>query len=63
MTLWTADEVAAFLRLSPSTVRRRIVCRSDFPKPVRMPGRAGPGAPRWVAGEVEEWVLERREVA
>ncbi len=49
--LWTCKDVAAFLALSYSHVRNRLIYLPDFPKPRRIGGRTK----RWVAAEVKDW--------
>ncbi len=49
--LWTCKDVAAFLALSYSHVRNRLVHQPSFPRPRRLGGRTQ----RWVAEEVKEW--------
>lgn len=48
--LWTCQDVAAYLLLSYSHVRNRLIYEPDFPKARRV-GKAK----RWVAEEVKEW--------
>ena len=50
--LWTCQDVAAYLLLSYSHVRNRLIYEPGFPKPRRLGGRTK----RWVAEEVKEWV-------
>lgn len=52
-----AEGVAALLGYSRRTVLERIVCRPDFPKPLRI------GQPRWKAREVEQWADDERNRA
>jgi predicted DNA-binding transcriptional regulator AlpA len=49
--LWTAEEIADYLRVSPRTVREVYAPQPGFPRPVS-PGRHL----RWYAHEVAEWV-------
>jgi predicted DNA-binding transcriptional regulator AlpA len=54
-TLWTASEVAAYLRCGRSTVYR-FMARADFPKAIR----PGNGHPRWLKVEVEAWAVRQK---
>lgn len=53
--MWTADEIADFLKLSKKTVQNRILDDKTFPRSRTLPT----GGRRWVAKEVIEWVKKR----
>jgi predicted DNA-binding transcriptional regulator AlpA len=55
MKLWTKEQVADFLQLSPRTVAEKYQIREDFPKPFRCPRL------RWDADEIERWVKKQRQ--
>lgn len=56
--LWSVDEIAAYLKRSPSHVRQRICPRPGFPDPIRLPGTS---QGLWPAREVIDWALAHRE--
>lgn len=58
--LWTAEDVAAYLKLSKSRVQARVVCNANFPRPVVIPTTDDGGGKRWVAKEVRAWALRHR---
>ncbi|MFM2477346.1 helix-turn-helix transcriptional regulator [Celerinatantimonas sp. MCCC 1A17872] len=63
-SLWDADDIARYMRLSKSTVQGRIICRESFPLAVRLPtSDTGLGGRRWLAKEVKQWVMRHREPA
>ncbi len=49
--LWTCKDVAAFLVLSYSHVRNRLIHQPGFPRARRIGGKTQ----RWLAEEVKEW--------
>lgn len=53
--LWGADEIGAYLKLSPRHVSERLACRPDFPRVIRLPSESGRGVKRWKAKEVIAW--------
>ena len=59
--IWNADDIAKFLRLSKSSVQSRIICRTDFPRPIRIPTADGAGGRRWYSKEVKVWISGNRE--
>jgi predicted DNA-binding transcriptional regulator AlpA len=59
--LWTAAEIAAYCKLeSEDVVRRAMVCRPGFPRPVAFSGRGTGKKPRrrWYSDEVQKWIRE-----
>jgi len=50
--LWTIEDIAAFLKLSPSTVRQKEVTKPDFPRRIR-----NLRSPRWIKGDVVKYYL------
>lgn len=60
--LWTADDVAAYLKLSKSTVQQRIIGKVGFPRPVILPTAhdSSGGGKRYLAKEVKAWTLRHR---
>lgn len=52
--------IAEMLGLSHSHIRQHIVTTRHFPKPLEIPGRGRRPVKRWVAAEVEKWLVELR---
>lgn len=60
--LWSAKEVAQFLKVGPRQVTERYALSEGFPKPIRLPSVVGVrGVPRWRAMEVVQWSEKHRE--
>ena len=60
--LWSAKEVALFLKVGPRQVTERYALSEEFPKAIRLPSVAGVrGVPRWRAFEVVAWAERHRE--
>lgn len=54
--LWSAAEIAAYLKMSERQVTERYAPLPDFPKAYRLPtASGGNGHPRWRAREVIAW--------
>ena len=60
--LWTADDIAAYLKVSPKTIYAKVVNSPNFPAPLR-PLSVGnsKGDRRWQAKEVKMWALRFKE--
>jgi predicted DNA-binding transcriptional regulator AlpA len=58
-TIWSKDDIAEWLGMSDSTVRKVVVVRPGFPAPIMATG-AKEGQKRWFADEVIEWVRKNR---
>lgn len=64
--LWSAREIAAYLKVSPRQALERYSHLPDFPKPIRLPvvvadgSKPGKGHSRWVAKEVIAWALKHQ---
>ncbi len=59
--LWRDEDVAEYLGVSMDTVRRKLLCKSTFPKAIQLPTGGTRGAHRrWVPAEVKKWVLKHR---
>ena len=56
MELWTLDEICEFAKYSRK-VGQKMIAQPDFPKAIRWTDGAHP---RWVAEEVQEWMMARR---
>lgn len=55
--VWSAKEVADYLKTSARQVVERYAPLTSFPDPIRLPnGRGGVGHPRWHARDIIEWV-------
>lgn len=62
--LWSAAEIAAYLKMTPRHILERYAPRPDFPKAIRLPAQSGgPGQPRWKASEVIAWAERHQEGA
>lgn len=62
IALWDIATIGAYLQRDPDSVRERIACLPDFPKPIRLPSATKRGAhPLYKAAEVIEWVESYRE--
>lgn len=61
--LWSAKEVAAYLKVTPRHVLERYAIMPGFPAPIRLPSPSGGiGHPRWKAKEIITWA-ERHQAA
>lgn len=52
--LWDMKTIAAYLKRSPDSVRERLACLPDFPRPIRLPS-AGRAQALYKAREVIHW--------
>lgn len=53
---WSADEIAAYLKLGKRTVQNKIITDKTFPTGIPLPS----GGRRWLAKEVRSWYEKRR---
>ncbi len=58
--LWTANDIAGYLKLSPYTVERRVVVQPSFPTSVQPCATGAKAAKRWFANEVVLWLRQHR---
>lgn len=58
--LWTAEDIANYLKLAADTTERRVVTRPDFPAPLQPCLTGTRAAKRWFAGEVITWARQNR---
>ena len=58
--LWTADDIASYLKLATDTTERRVVTRPDFPPPLQPCQTGKKAAKRWFAVEVTGWARQNR---
>lgn len=59
--IWSAREVAGFLKVSSQQVLKKYACLPGFPKTIRLPSTGvGNSHPRWRAKEVVNWALSYR---
>jgi predicted DNA-binding transcriptional regulator AlpA len=56
-TLWTKEDIAEYLRVSPRTAAEIYAPQPTFPRAIR----PGGGHPRWKALEVIEWAEKSRD--
>lgn len=60
--LWTAKQIADYMRRTERQVAERTVYLPTFPKPIRLPtGSGSKGHPLWKAIEVINWVEKHQE--
>ena len=60
--LWSAAEIAAYLKISPRQVTERMVLIPSFPRAIRLPAfGGGRSRPRWKGAEVVAWVERHQE--
>jgi predicted DNA-binding transcriptional regulator AlpA len=57
--LWTAHEIADYLKLSVKSIGNRVLNHDTFPCAVILPTRSR----RWLAKEVRAWAIKHREPA
>ncbi|MDR0577644.1 MAG: AlpA family phage regulatory protein [Candidatus Accumulibacter sp.] len=55
--LWNADAVAEYFGISKASAYRSVLCKPDFPEPIKIED----GCKRWVSGEVIDWAESHRE--
>lgn len=53
--LWDTADVAAFLKLNTTHVRRHIITRSDFPAAMDLPGMGKEPIKRFRPVDVKDW--------
>lgn len=58
--LWTAEDIASYLKLATDTTERRVVTRPDFPLPLQPCQTGKKAAKRWFAAEVTTWARQNR---
>lgn len=58
-----AAGVGQMISKTAQEVRERVSALPDFPRPSRIPSRAGvrQGRPRWLASEIHAWMLKKRD--
>lgn len=56
--LWSVSRIGEYFDVAETTVYRAIICKPDFPAPIKIEG----GPLRWVAGEVIEWAEAQRRM-
>lgn len=60
--LWSMDDISEWIGVSKELVRKSLICKTTFPKPVVLPTGGHRGSHRrWVSAEVKKWVLRHRE--
>lgn len=52
--LWTAEDIAQYLRMSPRTVSEKVAMKPGFPRPLKL------GVKRWYMVEVLAWAKKYR---
>jgi predicted DNA-binding transcriptional regulator AlpA len=57
--LWTADDVALYLKIKKSTFQQRLQNSDSFPRPRTLPTTGSGGGKRWIAEEVRQWAKEQ----
>ena len=61
--LWTKEDVAKFLGVSPRQVSDRYAAHPDFPKPIRLPSAKGHGVMRWLKEDIMPWLEQQKKAA
>lgn len=61
--LWTANEVAEYLKVDPRQVKDRYSRHPDFPAGIKLPSAKGQGQFRWVPKQVREWAEKKAKAA
>ncbi|MEW5710019.1 MAG: hypothetical protein AB1830_14110 [Pseudomonadota bacterium] len=62
--LWSAEEIAAYLKVGRRQVLERYAPLPGFPRAIRLPAPGGgQGHPRWRAAEVIAWAERHKEGA
>lgn len=56
--LWTADDIAGYLKLAADTTERRVVTRPDFPAAIQPCPTGKRAAKRWFAVDVRTWARQ-----
>ena len=59
--LWTGEQIAAYLNVSPRQAKERICVQPDFPRPIRLPGAGNARMKRWKPDEVIEWAARLQD--
>lgn len=54
--LWTSEDIAQILCVSPRQVAERYAMMPGFPHPIRLPSPKGQGVYRWKKDEVLAWI-------
>jgi len=52
--LWDLSDIADYFNLAKNSVSNRVVCKADFPKPVKLPGVGK----RWMPAEVKAYAAK-----
>lgn len=58
--LWTAEEIAAYMKYQKKTVQNVIIKKPGFPSPYIIPSSENSGGKRWKSGEVKQWAMKHR---
>lgn len=58
--LWTAEDIARYIKLAVDTTERRVVTRPDFPASLQPCLTGARAAKRWFAAEVIRWARQSR---
>jgi hypothetical protein len=60
--LWTADDIAEYLRMNSRQVKERVVPVPGFPQAIWIPSTTGRrGQPRWKRSEVIDWAERHQD--
>lgn len=61
--LWTPKQCAEYISVSERHFMDRVAKTHGFPKPIQLPSQKAHGATRWLAVEVQNWVLSHKRVS
>ncbi len=59
--LWSIGDIAAYLNRSKVTIQQRVVCKVDFPNPVRISTHSSKVGPLWYQNEVKAYVKKHQK--
>lgn len=60
-SLWTAADVAEYLRVSEATVMKSFFFLPGFPRGFRLPSKRGLGSRRWHPNDIKSWCKKQAQ--
>lgn len=59
--LWSADDIAEYLGVSPRQVSERYAARPTFPAPICLPTEEGTNRTRrWLPADIKQWAMSHK---